>query len=307
MATSRMHFTGQLSDLDLRHLRVFKTVVESGGFAAAEAELNVTGSAISQSMSDLERRLGFKLCNRGRSGFSLTEAGKQTYETTLELLSSLDAFKNQINAIHSLLKGEFRIGITDNLITMRRMRIVHSLQALKRQAPDVTINIRMLPPNEIEKGVLNGVFHVGMVPKFRTCVGLDYHPMYDEQWGLYCGEEHSLFSIADQDMSPEMVLCEDAISTAYAQPDDIKEQFSRFKSTAVASDREGTAFLIMTGCYIGFLPTHYAEQWISQNTMRRILPNEFCFTVEYVAITKPQIDGNLILGNYLEALKSTSV
>lgn len=305
MATTRMHFSGQLSDLDLRHLRVFKTVVESGGFAAAEAELNVTGSAISQSMSDLEKRLGFKLCNRGRAGFSLTEAGRQTYENTLELLASLDTFRSQINAIHSYLKGEFRIGITDNLITMRRMRIVHSLQSLKRQAPEVTINIRMLPPNEIEKGVLNGVFHIGMVPKFRTCPGLDYDPIYDEQWGLYCGEVHPLFSVKDAELRVSDVEALDAVAAAYAQPEPIREQYARFKTSAIASDREGTAFLIMTGCFIGFLPTHYAEGWVEQGVMRRLLPEEFGFVVEYVAITRSSDKNNMILASYLEGLRVT--
>ncbi|MFT5707940.1 MAG: hypothetical protein ACI9ES_002242, partial [Oceanospirillaceae bacterium] len=42
MATSKMHFTGQIQDMDLRLLRVFKAVVESKGFSAAEVELNVS-------------------------------------------------------------------------------------------------------------------------------------------------------------------------------------------------------------------------------------------------------------------------
>ncbi len=94
MASSRMHFTGQLQDMDLRLLRVYKAIVESGGFSAAQVELNVSRSTISASMSDLETRLGLKLCKRGRSGFSLTSAGSQVYDTTLQLLNSMDVFRD---------------------------------------------------------------------------------------------------------------------------------------------------------------------------------------------------------------------
>jgi DNA-binding transcriptional LysR family regulator len=81
-------FKSQVSDADLRILRIFRTVVECGGFSAAEVELNISRAAISIAISDLETRLGFRLCQRGRSGFSLTNEGSQVYDFTLQLLSS---------------------------------------------------------------------------------------------------------------------------------------------------------------------------------------------------------------------------
>ena len=124
-------FKGQVSDADLRLLRIYKTVVESGGFSAAEVELNISRAAISISMADLETRLGFRLCQRGRSGFSLTEEGSKVYQYTLQLLSSIEDFRTQINGLHERLKGDLNIGITDNLVTMPRMVITNSVSTLK--------------------------------------------------------------------------------------------------------------------------------------------------------------------------------
>ena len=45
---------GQLSDMDLRLLQVFKSVVECGGMSAAELELNIGTSTLSRHMKDLE-------------------------------------------------------------------------------------------------------------------------------------------------------------------------------------------------------------------------------------------------------------
>ncbi|BBI71815.2 hypothetical protein HAALTHF_16320n [Vreelandella aquamarina] len=47
---------GQMSDYEIRLIRIFKTVVECGGFTAAETTLGISRSAISQHMNDLEGR-----------------------------------------------------------------------------------------------------------------------------------------------------------------------------------------------------------------------------------------------------------
>ena len=59
----------RLDSVDLRLLRVLVAVVEGRGFAAAQTQLNVGASTISNHMSALETRLGVKLCQRGRAGF----------------------------------------------------------------------------------------------------------------------------------------------------------------------------------------------------------------------------------------------
>src|SRR5436309_2250769 len=49
---------GQVGDMDLRLLRVFKSVADCGGMAAAELDLNIGVSTISRHIKDLETRLG---------------------------------------------------------------------------------------------------------------------------------------------------------------------------------------------------------------------------------------------------------
>ncbi len=57
-----------VANVDLRLLRVFATIVECQGFSAAQAELNISQSTISNHMLALEERLKCKLCQRGRGG-----------------------------------------------------------------------------------------------------------------------------------------------------------------------------------------------------------------------------------------------
>lgn len=296
----------RLGDSHIRILRIFKAVIESGGFAAAEAELNISRPAISNAMSELESLLNMRLCHRGRTGFSITEQGEHVYNATLQLLGSLDTFKSQINAINTKLVGDLNIGITDNLVTNPQMRITRSLSTFKHRAPEVIFNIQMMPPYDIENAVLEGQLHIGVVPDLRALSGLNYLPLYKEKSLLYCSSQHPLFNQDLNTISDYALEKYDAVLPCYPQPADIKQQQKRFKGSATSTDREGIAFLILTGRFIGFLPTHFAERWVVQDLLRAIEPHKRNFYTNFSAITRKGARPNLITEAYLEELQKTA-
>ncbi|RVU85803.1 LysR family transcriptional regulator [Leucothrix sargassi] len=295
----------KIGDSHIRLLRIYKTVIESGGFASAEVELNISRSAISIAISELESLLNMRLCHRGRSGFSITEEGEAVYESAMQLLNSLETFKAQMSAINRDLKGELNIGITDNLVTIPRMRITGALAALKDRGPDIIINIRMIPPKDIETAVLDGQLHVGVVPDFRTLAGLNYMSLYDERSYLYCGNQHPLFADDNTTLSQAELSEYDAVVPAYPQSAEIKQQQKKLKPSATSTDREGIVFLILSGRYIGFLPSHYAEQWVQKGELKTIQPTEYFFDTQFTAITRKGARTHFILETYLEELQIT--
>jgi DNA-binding transcriptional LysR family regulator len=301
-STRTKGLSGRLADTDIRLLKIFKAVVECGGFSTAEVELNISRAAISIAMSDLEHRLSLKLCQRGRSGFSMTDQGNEVYQATLQLFSALENFRTQVNSIHQQLKGELNIGITDTLVTMPKMKITQALSKLKQRGPEVRINIRMVPPADIEMGVLDGKLHTGVIPVSKNLPGLEYISLYNEQSHLYCSSAHPLFMLDEHELSNELIEKYDAVLPAYAQAASIKAQFQRLKGTATATDREGIAFLILTGHYIGYLPTHFAQRWLLQGQLRALLPKELSFKTPIAAITRKGATANLVLNCYLEQL-----
>ena len=295
----------QLGDAHIRLLRIYKIVIESGGFAAAEVDLNISRPAISLAISELESLLNMKLCHRGRSGFSVTEQGEEVYQSTLQLLGSIENFRSQMNAINTDLVGELNIGITDNLVTIDQMCITRALSALKHRAPDIIINIRMVPPNDIETAVLNGQLHIGVVPELRTLPGLNYLPLYKEQSLLYCSDQHPLFKQELDSISDEALAQYDAVVPSYPQSMEIKQQQKMLNATATSTDREGIAFLILTGRFVGFLPTHFAKRWKAQDKMRTIEAHKRSFNTNFSAITSKGARSHLILEAYLEELQRT--
>jgi DNA-binding transcriptional LysR family regulator len=69
---------------------VFSQVVESGSFSAAAARLDLSTTAASRHVADLETHLQTRLLNRTTRRVSLTESGRAFYERSVELLADLD-------------------------------------------------------------------------------------------------------------------------------------------------------------------------------------------------------------------------
>ncbi|MNV78754.1 LysR substrate binding domain protein [compost metagenome] len=72
---------------------------------------------------------------------------------------------------------------------------------------------------------------------------------------------------------------------------------------ASATDREGIAFLILTGSYIGFLPDHYAATWVEKGLMTAIDPDRLYFESKIAIATRKGRRQNLILERFLSELQ----
>jgi len=295
----------QVSDFDLRLIRVFKTVAEYGSFAAAGSVLGITRSAISMHMSDLEERLGMSLCQRGRAGFALTEQGREVLRASAVMLAGLEDFRREVNQLHQRLRGEFNIGLINNLVTEPRMRITSALRKVRQKSNEVLINISMSTPGEIERGLLDGRLHVGAVPLIAPLSGLDYHPLYDEQSLLYCSRAHQLFAhAANADI--KQLIGTPAVVPSYRMSAEALSLHQRLDCAARATDREAIAFLILTGQYVGFLPDHYAAAWVEKGRLAAIAPKHMRFCVTLAVATCRGRRQNFIVDRFLEELLGVS-
>ncbi|MGY8871643.1 MAG: LysR substrate-binding domain-containing protein [Pseudomonadales bacterium] len=299
----RSSLSGQIADIDLKLLRIFKTVVECGGFSAAEVELNIGRSAISRQMSDLEARLDMHLCQRGRSGFQLTDHGRLIYEAIQELVIDLEKFRANVNAVHSHLIGEVTLGLTDNMLTDPNSPVVEILGAFHQQEPGVKINLQVAAPNEVERAVIEGRFNIGIIPQHHDLSGLEYYDLYDETSLFYCGHNHPLFNVPDDQVNIDTISQYDFIAPGYTHLVMLKKQFPQLKASATSYQVEGIATLILSGQYVGFLPKHYAVLWSDKQLMRALLPQTLNYKVPFKVIVQPDSRPNMLRKTLLNAFK----
>lgn len=300
---------GKLSDIDLRLLKIFIGVAQSGGFAAAEIELNINRSTISIHISNLEARLGMRLCqrSRGRSDFSLTPQGEQVYQATKEMLEYLDGYRNQINAIQSQLTGRLKIALPDDWLEMSEacFDLAPVIARFKEVAPRVDLQIVTRAPNEVDFDILNGKADLGINTVHIKRPGLEYKPIFEHQSFLFCGPDHPLYEYTEESITEEEITNHDLAASSYKVQPSTYDLISMFDNHAEADHMEGCLLLILSGKYLGFLPDYYAKAMTAKYQLRRLLPDRFNYSAENALIIKNGAHSNAVVNIFLNELAAT--
>lgn len=292
-----------LSDVDIRLIKIFLTVTECGGFAASELELNIGRSTISKHISDLEMRVGIKLCNRGPSGFSLTPEGELVLEASKKLLVSIDAYQAEIDDIHAHLTGTFRLGLFDQSSTNPDAKVHEALRAFDDVAPDVELEITLAPPSSLETRVIDGSLDMAIVPMHRKSMLLRYAPLYTEHMTLYCGRGHPLFETTSSSDGVDLTQYKYA-GYAFNSPNLSAGQKLGIRRSARVQEEEALSLLIQSGRYLGYLADHVADAFIRQGTVRAVDAARTGYTSEFMAISRKKPDPDRKTISFLSCLKA---
>ena len=277
---------GQLSDMDLRLLQVFKSVAECGGLSAAELELNIGTSTVSRHMKDLETRLGLTLCRRGRAGFALTPEGQRVYDETLRLLSAVDAFRSSIDDIHRRMGGRLEVAVFDKTASNPAAHIGEAIALFSEKAPDVSLQMHVAAIPAIERGLMDGSFHLGIIPAHRSSQSLVYANLFTETMLLYCGARHPLFGQDHAGLDWDGLRAWQFAGLGYHSPNMELSHGARLPRKATGFDQESIATLILSGRYLGFLPDHYAEAFERQGLMQAVQPAQFFYRCQFVSVLR---------------------
>ncbi|HTQ70311.1 MAG TPA: LysR family transcriptional regulator [Acidocella sp.] len=270
----------RLDTVDLRLLRVFATVVESRGFSAAQAVLNVNTSTISNQIAALETRLGVKLCQRGRAGFKLTEDGATIFSETQKLFSAIDGFDMRASALRAKVRGTLNIGLVDNTISDKQTQLDELFRQFTAAMGDVHVNLEVKSPNELLRDVLEGKLHVGVGSFPKIMLGLSYVKIYDERHSFYCAARHPLFALKPGQITQTLIAQQRLISRGYWGSRDTKAIRSE-RASATVNNMEAAARLILSGDYLGYLPEHYAKPWEQAGDMKKLLPEELTYLAPF--------------------------
>ncbi|KAF1069881.1 MAG: Hca operon transcriptional activator HcaR [Pseudomonas citronellolis] len=289
-----------VSDLDLRLLRLFATVAHCGGFSAAQGELGMGQSTISTHIASLETRLGYRLCERGKGGFRLTEKGQRVLEQSHLLFATLGDFRDRMQSLAGRLVGELHLGLADNIATLPGARIHEALARFGARDQDVRLHLMIDASSELERQVLAGDLHLAIACFGRQLPSLHYQPLYQERVVVFCGQQHPLFA------QPE-VRREDLEACAWVQHGysqaDVQLPADPQRSTALARNMEAVVHLVRAGTHLGYLPSHYAQAWVERGEMRPLLEDQLGYGITHSLLTRNGPQHNEALAALLDDLR----
>lgn len=271
------------TSLDPKLLRIFVAVARHRGFANAQQELNLTLSAISTYMSQLETQLGFKLCERGRGGFWLTERGELMHAEASRLLGELDGFGSFAASLKGDLSGSLKLGVIDSTVTDPALPLSEVIGLFCKRFPSVHLSLFIKSPQELQHNVLNNTLDLAIGFFSTRPPGLVAHPLYREQQWLYCSDRHPLYG--QRHVSEAQISELNVVRRTYWSRSDLGRHGFKH-SVATVESMEALLILILSGACVGYLPEHFAQPWVDMQRLQVLLPSAFGYQSPFSLITR---------------------
>lgn len=147
--------------MDLRHLRYFAVVAETGHMTRAAERLGIQQPPLSQQIKALERELGVELLRRHPRGVSLTDAGRQFLREAEALLDGFAQMRQRMARVANGQEGLLAVGFTSSAAAHAFTPEV--LRLYRRDYPGVELDIYENNAAGLTEAIASGRLHCGLL------------------------------------------------------------------------------------------------------------------------------------------------
>jgi DNA-binding transcriptional LysR family regulator len=258
------------AELELRHLRVFLTVVETGTHTRAARSLGISQSTVSETLAALERTLGTPLFRKAAKGPMLTPSGeallpyaKRTLALTNELMTELSRVSNNVSTTLVVASVE----------SLGTYVLPSRLAELRERWPNVRIEVVTAICAEIHESVAAGKSDLGLVLEADSGAE-DESILAKARLVIFASPKHPL---AKRRASPEQLSrCDFYTSDTAGNYHQVLRQY--FDAAQIPLPRmqalgtiEGVKRgILASGAALGLLPAHAVNQELSDGVLAEV-------------------------------------
>lgn len=138
-------------NMEIRQLKYFINVAETGSFSEASKRCFLSQSAISQQIRALEDELRAPLFIRNPHKVVLTKSGQELLPLARQALKSFNECQEHMNSMQDSLSGQLNIGMSQFIEPFVR----HAAVQMLKQHPDVRLNLIYLPTTELNRMLIS--------------------------------------------------------------------------------------------------------------------------------------------------------
>ena len=114
--------------MEFRQLEYFVSLAQTGTFSEAAERVHVSQPALSQQIQKLEDELGAPLVERMGKSIKLTENGEKFLPEAMEVLDSVRAAENVVNAGNTSLEGTLKLGVIPTIAPYALPPLINRLE-----------------------------------------------------------------------------------------------------------------------------------------------------------------------------------
>lgn len=184
--------------IQLRSLKVFCDVVRRRSFSLAAAEHQITQSAASQTVQNLEDYLTVQLIDRSKRPFVLTNEGKLFFDGLNSILRLFDTLVEEIKETSQEMQGSVKVAAIYSV----GLNTLPAVEAeFRRRYPLTPVSIQLEHPHEVYRMVEQGEADIGLISYPESSKVIQVTPWRDEKMVLIASPTHPLAKSAAIDPS----------------------------------------------------------------------------------------------------------
>ncbi|MDO1583004.1 LysR family transcriptional regulator [Rhizobium oryzicola] len=293
--------------MNLKHLEIFKAVLETGSTIAASTQLGLSQSAISRQLAALEEEIGRELFVREKGRLRPRPEAHLLVGEIEEVSQSIAKLKTKIGDLRTGVFGEalIRVAFPHSLSTTMLPPIVAEFKKLH---PRVTVEILSGPYSAIEQMVRGRMADLGFVRFPTEEPGFTTKPLYTSGTTCVMPTSHSLaakdaIDVNDLARNDLILLGRQRINRNELEHE-LRRMVPTYRCSLEVHSVETACACAARGLGIAIVPTLIANFFRSEQlVMRPFLPDK---RAEYGIITRSEAPLSWSCEAFIEVMRRES-
>ncbi|GKX36071.1 MAG: transcriptional regulator [Rhizobiaceae bacterium MnEN-MB40S] len=189
-----------MNEPSIRQIRYFIAVANMGQVSRAAMELNVSQSAVTTAIKQLEEIVGVPLFHRHAGGVMLTYEGNIFLDHARRIMAAVDEAVRSPRRLRDGVKGTLRLAMT---YTVAGYFLSPYIERFVRAFPSVNLQLTEAPRSAIEDGLVSGTFDLAVLltSNILDQEGLAYETLLKSRRRLWLSSQHPLLAIPSVGLS----------------------------------------------------------------------------------------------------------
>lgn len=175
--------------MDLKQLRYFVQVAESGNFSRAAEVLRIAQPSLSQQVRNLEEELGFELLVRHARGVTPTELGRRFCDRARRILEEADSAKADLRSLAESPSGRISVGLPTSAA---RGLAPDLYAAFAKRLPNVDLRVVEAMSGYLDELIQAGRLDVALLYDHKAFENVAWTEMMVEELLLFVPKGHPL-------------------------------------------------------------------------------------------------------------------
>lgn len=173
--------------MDLRQLKYFVQIAESGNFSRAAEVLRIAQPSLSQQMKNLEEELGVDLLLRHARGVTPTEIGQQLYDHARRILEEVERTRDVLRSQSLTPSGRVSVGLPTSACRGLSLPL---LAAMAERQPNITLHIVEAMTGYLDDFIQMGRLDVALLYDHKAFKHVAWTEMMVEDLMLFVPPDH---------------------------------------------------------------------------------------------------------------------